>query len=310
MNDKLRIYHPPLPIRLIRLIRPIKPILQTFKKLTTMTKFDINRFGKVLLWSAQMTKKEMLTNMGAMFFTMFIPFLMHLLQSYHADIGSVTHNLMSFFMFEVIIYFIITVIGGCWLFSNMKTKEQRITFKMLPATDLEKFVARALYVTVVWWVMAFIAFCAADVFRMLASLIAGIPVVKCLIPDFASILLGMSEYNSFNVDGMAMAEACSILALAYAWLFWLYSFYILGGALFRRRQFVFTTLAHFIIGMAFLPLFVGFVDDINQHIAREMFAPLAWTGAAVFALWGVADWVLSYKIFRRMQVINNKWVNL
>ena len=192
----------------------------------------------------------------------------------------------------------------------MMTKEQRLTFKMLPATDLEKFVARALYVTVVWWVMAFVAFCAADVFRMLISLVAGIPVVKCVIPEFASILLGTSEYYTFNVDGMTMAEACSILALAYAWLFWLYSFYILGGALFRRRQFVFTTLAHFIIGMAFLPLFVGFVDDIDQHIARSMFVPLAWTGAAVFAIWGVADWVLSYKIFRRMQVINNKWVNL
>lgn len=275
-----------------------------------MTKFDINRFGKVLLWSARMTKKEMLTNMGSMFFAMFIPFLIHLLSSYRTDEIHAAGSLLSAMQFCLVIYFIVTVIGGCWLFSNMKTKEQRLTFKMLPATDLEKFVARALYVTVVWWVMAFVAFCAADVFRMLISLVAGIPVVKCVIPEFASILLGTSEYNTFNVDSMTMAEACSILALAYAWLFWLYSFYILGGALFRRRQFVFTTLAHFIIGMAFLPLFVGFVDDIDQHIARSMFVPLAWTGAAVFALWGVADWVLSYKIFRRMQVINNKWVNL
>ena len=275
-----------------------------------MTRFNIQRFGRVLKWSAVMTRKEILTNTAAMFFAMLVPFIVQMLGSYGHSTLHVAAQLSSALQFCIVIYTVVVTIGGCWIFNNMKTKEQRITFRMLPAGDLEKFVARALYVTVVWWVMAFVAFCAADVFRMLVSLVAGIPVVKCVIPEFASILLGTSEYNSFNVDSMTMAEACSILALAYAWLFWLYSFYILGGALFRRRQFVFTTLAHFIIGMAFLPLFVGFVDDIDQHIARSMFVPLAWTGAVVFALWGVADWVLSYKIFRRMQVINNKWVNL
>ena len=183
-------------------------------------------------------------------------------------------------------------------------------FKMLPATDLEKFITRALYVTVVWWIMAYVAFCLADVFRMLVSLIAGVDVVKCVIPEFTSILIGTSEHTSFTVNSMRADETYAVLALAYARVFWMYSFYILGGALLRRRQFVLTTLAHFAIGMVFTPILVNYVDGVDPDTARQLAVPLAWTGAAFFTAWGIADWILSYKIFRRMQVINNKWLNL
>ena len=76
-----------------------------------MTKFDINRFGKVLLWSARMTKKEMLTNMGSMFFAMFIPFLIHLLSSYRTDEIHAAGSLLSAMQFCLVIYFIVTVIA-------------------------------------------------------------------------------------------------------------------------------------------------------------------------------------------------------
>ena len=100
---------------------------------------------------------------------------------------------------------------------------------------------------------------------------------------------------------MRADETYAVLALAYAWGFWMYSFYILGGALLRRRQFVLTTLAHFAIGMVFTPILVNYVDGVDPDTARQLAVPLAWTGAAVFTAWGIADWILSYKIFRRMQ---------
>ena len=40
---------------------------------------------------------------------------------------------------------------------NMRTKEQRLSYLMLPATKLEKFVSRALYVTVGMFVMILLA---------------------------------------------------------------------------------------------------------------------------------------------------------
>lgn len=275
-----------------------------------MSKFNINRFGKTLLWSAKMTQKEILTNVAAMFFAFAVPFIIHLLSSYKGSEMHTASNLTTAMQLNILIYIIITVIGGCWLFSNMKTKEQRIMFKMLPATDLEKFIARALYVTVVWWLMAYVAFCLADVFRMLVSLIVGIDVVRSVIPEFTSILISTSEHTSFTVNSMRADETYAVLALAYAWGFWMYSFYILGGALLRRRQFVLTTLALFVLGIATVPILRHLAEGAFHEITRELAIPLIWTGAAVFTAWGIADWILSYKIFRRMQVINNKWLNL
>ena len=137
-----------------------------------MKNFDINRFGSVLKWNALMTKKEILTNTASMTFAFVVLAVVQVMSSRNKSDMVVADNFNSFTSFALFVFLIICSIGGCWIFNNMKTKEQRITFKMLPATDLEKFVARALYATIVWWLMAFVAFCLADLFRMLVSLIA------------------------------------------------------------------------------------------------------------------------------------------
>jgi hypothetical protein len=275
-----------------------------------MSNFDIKRFGKTLLWSAKMTRKEMLTNFAVMFFAFTVPFIIYLLSRYNGTGAHTVASLMTTMRVDMGIYFIIAITGGCWLFNNMKTKEQRIMFKMLPATDLEKFLVRALYVTVVWWIMAYVAFCLADVFRMLISLIAGIDVIRCLIPEFYSMLIGPSDYYSYIFIGMSPAEAYAMMTSPVAYIFWVHSLYILGGALLRRRQFVLTTLVLFVLGIATVPILRYLAEGAFHEITRELAIPLIWTGAAVFTAWGIADWILSYKIFHRMQVINNKWLNL
>ena len=275
-----------------------------------MTKFNIKRFDKVLIWSAKMTKKEMLTITAAMAFAMFVPFIMHLISSYGFGERSTASNLHAASQFAIAIFAIVIMTGGCWIFNNMKTKEQRTTFRMLPATDLEKFVARALYATVVWWFMSFVAYCLADGLRVIASLAAGIHVVKSTIPDLVSTLTDTFNPATFTLNGTRGGEVYATAALALAWTFWAHSFYVLGGTLFRRRQFVLTTLAHFVLMLVGTAIIVDSVDGVSHDTLRR-WGP-TWTGiaATVFALWGVADWILSYKIFCRMQVINNKWVNI
>ena len=97
-----------------------------------MTKFNISRFGRTLAWSAQMTKKEALTQCASMVFAFTVPFIIHLLSSYKASEMTVANNLTTATQMNILIYLIFAMIGGCWIFNNMKTKEQRITFKMLP----------------------------------------------------------------------------------------------------------------------------------------------------------------------------------
>lgn len=275
-----------------------------------MKNFDINRFGSVLKWNALMTKKEILTNTASMTFAFVVLAVVQVMSSRNESDMVVADNFNSFTSFALFVFLIICSIGGCWLFNNMKTKEQRITFKMLPATDLEKFVVRALYATVVWWLMGFIAFCLADLFRMLISLIAGIDIVKSAVPDFLNMLFGGNDHNISIFGETDMTYVLPLTFAANAWAFWVHSLYILGGALFRRRQFVQTTLAHCIIGLAFTPIIVDFVDSLDKATAEQMFCIVMWTAGSVFTLLFLLNWWLSYKIFRRMQVINNKWLNL
>lgn len=275
-----------------------------------MKNFDMNRFGRTLRWSALMTKKEALTNLASMTFAFAVLAVVQVMSSRNVPDIVVENNLHSFTSFALFVFLIICSIGGCWIFSNMKTKEQRITFKMLPATDLEKFVVRALYATVVWWLMGFIAFCLADLFRMLISLIAGIDIVKSTVPDFLNMLFGGNDHNISIFGETDMTYVLPLTFAANAWAFWVHSLYILGGALFRRRQFVLTTLAHCIIGLAFTPVIVNFVDSLDKATAEQMFCTVMWTAGSVFTLLFLLNWWLSYKIFRRMQVINNKWLNL
>lgn len=275
-----------------------------------MKNFDINRFGSVLKWNALMTKKEILTNTASMTFAFVVLAVVQVMSSRNESDMVVADNFNSFTSFALFVFLIICSIGGCWIFNNMKTKEQRITFKMLPATDLEKFVARALYATIVWWLMAFVAFCLADLFRMLVSLIAGIDIVKSAIPDFLNMLFGGNDHNISIFGETDMTYVLPLTFAANAWAFWVHSLYILGGALFRRRQFVLTTLAHCIIGLAFTPIIVDFVDSLDKATAEQMFCIVMWTAGSVFTLLFLLNWWLSYRIFRRMQVINNKWLNL
>lgn len=275
-----------------------------------MTNFNISRFGRTLAWSARMTKKEALTNVASMAFAFLVPFIIHLLSSYKATPMTVANNLTSATQMNLFFYIIICMVGGCWLFNNMKTKEQRLTFKMLPSSDLEKFIVRALYATVVWWIMASVAFCVADLFRMLISLIAGIDIVRCAIPDFFGMIFDSNDHNISIFGEADMQYVIPLTFAANAWGFWVHSLYILGGALFRRRQFVFTTLAHCIIGLAFTPVIVNFIDDLDRATAEQLFCPVMWTAGTVFTLLFLFNWWLSYKIFHRMQVINNKWLNL
>ena len=275
-----------------------------------MKNFDINRFGSVLKWNALMTKKEILTNTASMTFAFVVLAVVQVMSSRNESDMVVADNFNSFTSFALFVFLIICSIGGCWIFNNMKTKEQRITFKMLPATDLEKFVARALYATIVWWLMAFVAFCLADLFRMLISLIAGIDIVKSAIPDFLNMLFGGNDHNISIFGETDMTYVLPLTFAANAWAFWVHSLYILGGALFRRRQFVLTTLAHCIIGLAFTPIIVDFVDSLDKATAEQMFCIVMWTAGSVFTLLFLLNWWLSYRIFRRMQVINNKWLNL
>lgn len=277
-----------------------------------MSNFNIKRFTQTLKWSAQATKKEIATIAGCMFFLYMVPFIMSVISTQGkpdivADASIENATLVCTFFFGVY-----TMISGCWIMNNMKTKEQRITFKMLPASDLEKFIVRALYITVVWVLIGVVAFCLADLCHMLICLISGSHGTYSTIPDVLNMWFGPADTHSMRMTAWGLDFIAGVMAIN-AWAFWAHSLYVLGGAFFRRRQFVLTSCAHFALGILSL-IIISYIPKESIFLSIEksqnLVNTIAYVYTAVAIIVGLFNWWLAYKLFKRSQVINNKWINL
>ena len=96
--------------------------------------------------------------------------------------------------------------------------------------------------------------------------------------------------------------------LFYLFGVWAHSFYILGGTLLRKQQFVITTLTLIALGLAFVYL----MGVLAGMFGEDMFMTLTFVYIldAVFVALTLIDYWISYKLYANMQVINNKWFNI
>jgi len=108
----------------------------------------------------------------------------------------------------------------------------------------------------------------------------------------------------------------------FAWAFYIYSLYIVGGTLFRRQQFLLTSVT---IAVVFILLvivrnqidwnninfdFITSTWDENTLTYTPTFHPSFYIINSVVSLLIVFHYWASYKLFTRIQVINNKWLNV
>ena len=109
-----------------------------------------------------------------------------------------------------------------------------------------------------------------------------------------------------------LAEEGSLVSIVVGVLLcvWAQSLYMLGSVLLRRYQHVVVTLVLVMAVFGLTWLASRLAAEGLTPLAGGQYAMLAYIFAAVLAVATVADWWLSYKVFSRMQVINNKWINL
>lgn len=268
-----------------------------------MKNFDINRFGRTMVWNIKSSKSEYMTIVVTLFSAFItIPLLAMLfnignptvvLQASMQTVG----NLNSF------ILAVFCAASGCWMFNNMKNKAQRISFKMLPATDLEKFLTRFIYVTVFFIVGAFVAYMLADVVRMLICLLFYGDTLGSNIP---LLFKGVSSEVSINGSTYKL----SMFVLAISFIIFTNAFAVLGGTFFRRRQVILTFLTGILIEVLAIAALVKLHDYCNFYISNDHNTFAVWLFALFFIILAAVMYWLSYRLFRRMQVINNKWINV
>lgn len=284
--------------------------------------FDLHRFGMVLRW-------DLLTNWKSYFYSIaglaigIIMLSISMLYSFphshfivEGDLGNYYEGNMRGFLAAIVILFFF--ISPCNIFSNMKTKLQRENFMMLPANNLEKYAARFLMMSVGSILMMLIATLIADFVQFVLSFF--------MTPGYHASIIGSSLSQIYKAATNTGDNPICILAgqykidaaiLGWSFLTMIYSFCLLGGTFFRKQPIILTAVSGIIIFMIIgycgseleewgaFDFFKHFnYDNPGTSLCIAIFWSVVFLALAAFSLWA------SYKLFTRMQVICNKWINI
>lgn len=284
--------------------------------------FDLHRFGMVLRW-------DLLTNWKSYFYSIaglaigIIMLSISMLYSFphshfivEGDLGNYYEGNMTGFLAAIVILFFF--ISPCNIFSNMKTKLQRENFMMLPANNLEKYAARFLMMSVGSILMMLIATLIADFVQFVLSFF--------MTPGYHASIIGSSLSQIYKAATNTGDNPICILAgqykidaaiLGWSFLTMIYSFCLLGGTFFRKQPIILTAVSGIIIFMIIgycgseleewgaFDFFKHFnYDNPGTSLCIAIFWSVVFHALAAFSLWA------SYKLFTRMQVICNKWINI
>ncbi len=189
----------------------------------------------------------------------------------------------------------------------MSAKAKRIAFLMVPATSLEKYLWRLIYVTVGFAVSFAVALLATDVTYLLLNSIFGEEEYRSL----AGFAIGVY----LNWNSLALDDNWLLTVWSFVITLWGYSFFVLGGAFWRRRAFVKTVgcilLAFLLLltAMQWVPLSAehSFYEWVHTVMADEGKATVAVSLLTiVFFLFTVLNLWLGYRLFRRSQIVGFK----
>lgn len=285
--------------------------------------FDLHRFGMVLRWDLLTNRKSYFCSIAGLaigIIMLSISMLYSFPHSYfivERDLNYYYECRMTGFLAAIFILFIF--ISACNIFSNMKTKLQRESFMMLPANNLEKFAARFLMMSIGSIIMMLIATLIADFVQFVLSFFMTPGYHASIIGSSLSQIYKAATDATCNNPISILAWQCKIDAALVGWSFliMIYSFTLLGGTFFRKQPIILTAVSGIIIFMI-----IGYCgseleewgafdffkhlnyDNLGTSLCMAIFWSVIFLALAASSLWA------SYKIFTRMQVICNKWINM
>lgn len=198
----------------------------------------------------------------------------------------------------------------------MDNKEKRISYLLLPATKLEKFFSRALFVTVGTVLMILVALLALELTHYLLLPLFDLPAVysQSMLVEVFSM-----RWAHASVDATGEPVYSWWLMQLLVWIFclWNHSLFILGGSFWYKHPFLKTIgacLAATILGgilfanLAEGGFLVRFSDWMQEHYqdTPQTVNGLLTIISVVFLLFTVFNWWLSYRLFTRSEVVKRK----
>lgn len=198
----------------------------------------------------------------------------------------------------------------------MDNKEKRISYLLLPATELEKFFSRALSVTVGTALMILVALLALELTHYLLLPLFDLPAVYSQ-PMLVEVFSMKWAHASVDATGEPVYSWWLMQLLVWIFCSWNHSLFILGGSFWYKHPFLKTIGACLAVtilgGILFANLAEGgflvrFSDWMQEHYqdTPQTVNGLLTIISVVFLLFTVFNWWLSYRLFTRSEVVKRK----
>ena len=291
-----------------------------------MNSFSFNRFGKMLRWVLSVNFKRMLgfTIAGALGW--FLAEMIIIKMTGYNDPLAMVWNISQF---GVVAFLLMLVIFISTVVYSVNSKRKREAFLMLPASNLEKFLALVFYTTIVLTLCLCLALVIGDSLRMGWMWIDG-PSVGTISIKFeqtgetwhwwASAIPQMVDNltpNALKANDYHYSTWYTTMQLVFmlAFTLWIHSLFTLGGVYLRKYSFVLTGL-FFILCMVLLvkcihtyhlTMFTSHWEN-GTYISEEV-GTLAYVLTIVLPLLSIFNYWTSFRIFKGFQLITNKWTN-
>ena len=285
--------------------------------------FDLHRFGMVLRWDLLTNWKSYFYSMAGLAIGIIMTSISMLYNFPHSRVIGAGGDLSDYYRCSIVgflaaLFMLFIFISACNIFSNMKTKLQRESFLILPANNLEKYAARFLMMSVGSILIMVIAMLIGDFVQFILSFF--------MTPGYHASIIGSSLRQIYEAATDAGNDPISVLAwqckadaalVGWSFLIMIYSFTLLGGTFFRKQPIILTAVSGIIIFMI-----IGYCGSkLEEWGAFDFYTHLNYdnpgTSLCIAIFWSVVFLALaavslwaSYKLFTRMQVICNKWINI
>ena len=287
-----------------------------------MKQFNFNRFSQALKCHFMVSRKTWIRLFGIFTLVMFMYNLFvtrvqgtsykYMVENWGVEqaLKQYNHYVESTVAFGVIFFCIAMLFGATSMFSQMKDTRTRSAYLLWPVSNLEKYVVSFLLSFVLVAILTVGAYMLADTLRVFIDWLTG-RVVIWGIPKLAEPFSSNTVFEYWQYGWMF-----------FAWVFYIHSLYLVGGTLFRRQQFLLTSATIAVVAILLIMIlnqivwsgvdiqFTTGTWDEKTSTYNRVFHPAFYILQTVVTLLIPVHYWISYKLFTRMQVINNKWLNV
>ena len=302
-----------------------------------MNSFSINRFGKTLRYVLSTNFRSLLM------WTIGAALVVFMCEMVYWKFGTLNESpyemLRNFGDMGMVLLVVASVVLISSVVAGINDKRKRESFLMLPSTNAEKYLSLIVYSTVICILCVFLAMVLGDTLRMAflwgRDLMGFGPryegeavsvyvrdnwwngsYANCWVRWYDSAL-PVFLYNFVPNYGFSTWYGIMRWAFFLASLLWVHSLYTLGGTLLRKYAFVASS-------VVFILLLVGFAKSMNYfdlytfrsewidaagNLHKHMISVLVYVYCIALPILSIANYWISFRIFKGFELITNKWIN-